>query len=66
METQITHPRLRALERPGLKSGEECQYRLKAARAKIRKLNKQVLQEKKNIKFWREKLKERENTKEND
>ena len=39
---------------------KECQYRIKAAMAKIRKLNKQVLQEKKHIKFWREKLEERE------
>jgi len=37
-----------------------CKYRLSAAQAKIRKLNKQTEAEKENIRFWREKLKERE------
>ena len=39
---------------------KDCHYRVKAARAKIRKLNQQVIQEKKNILFWREKLKNTE------
>ena len=35
---------------------KDCHYRVKAARAKIRKLSKQIVSEKEAIEFWRHEL----------